>query len=108
MEHYPERLEDALPLPRRPRAAPHAEPGPRRQLNRRMRKPCYPTSPGLDATALCDRVTAEVALAARQDRQVRTSSSNPSLKHCHALISTGVRANGRVGLSLLRTRQQPY
>jgi len=41
-----------------------------RQLNRRQRKPCYPTSTSLSASALGDYLTSVVAPIARSDRPV--------------------------------------
>mmetsp|Transcript_37836 Transcript_37836/g.89542 ORF Transcript_37836/g.89542 Transcript_37836/m.89542 type:complete len:1016 (+) Transcript_37836:94-3141(+) len=41
-----------------------------RQLNRRQRKPCYPSSPGLEASALGDRLSRFAQQLARQDRQI--------------------------------------
>lgn len=41
-----------------------------RQLNRRQRKPCYPTSPSIESSVLADRMTEMVAPVARADRHV--------------------------------------
>lgn len=41
-----------------------------RQLNRRQRKPCYPTSPSIEPSVLADRMTQMVAPVARADRNV--------------------------------------
>mmetsp|Transcript_11620 Transcript_11620/g.18237 ORF Transcript_11620/g.18237 Transcript_11620/m.18237 type:complete len:824 (+) Transcript_11620:189-2660(+) len=42
-----------------------------RQLNRRQRKPCYPSSPQIDGTQLGDYLTQYVAAFSRQDRDVQ-------------------------------------
>jgi len=41
-----------------------------RQLNRRQRKPCYPTSPNIESSSLADTMTAMVQPVARGDRSV--------------------------------------
>ena len=41
-----------------------------RQLNRRQRKPCYPTSPSIEGSVLADAMAAEVAPVSRADRNV--------------------------------------
>jgi len=41
-----------------------------RQLNRRQRKPCYPTSPNIESSSLADTMTAMVQRVARGDRHV--------------------------------------
>jgi len=41
-----------------------------RQLNRRQRKPCYPTSPNIESSALANAMTAMVQPVARGDRNV--------------------------------------
>jgi len=41
-----------------------------RQLNRRQRKPCYPTSPSIESSALADEMMQMVQPVARSDRDV--------------------------------------